>query len=372
MTTINNRFTERHMTKNELNAALLFEAALKGDIKAQHKFLEGISTSDIPVQMTPVLNRLALDNYAEVPVTWTEYAARQTLASFESTPYMQFAPWDDQDVEASTEGRTFIDGGLPRVPEYGEYSVLRFSASQKSLKLAKSGVQIKFSWESLIKTRDFGLIQRAFREFGARSRRQEDYEAALQLVTQSGLNTANWNSTNQNIVTNNPQLSLPALDAAFTQLATQTYNGNRVTLPGNYKLVIPRSLLSVAEAIKNIQTIETDVVSGGTTTKTISSNTTGSKFDIVVADSISTIAGAAADKFWFLIPPPGSTPNPSVLNLFLQGHETPEIFVKKSTDSSPEDGAYEDDSYSTKVRHANSGAFLEPAATIMSKGTDAA
>ena len=55
--------------------------------------------------------------------------------------------------------------------------------------------------------------------------------------------------------------------------------------------------------------------------------------------------------------------------MFLSGHETPRVFVKRDTNSSPEDGSFDDDSYETKVRHFVQGGFISDVATIVSDGS---
>jgi len=371
-----NFLTERALTKDQAEAAKVFYEALNGDMAAQHRFMEGISTGDIPVQVTPILNRIALNGYDAAPTTWQLWASRMTLPDFESSPYYNFAFEDevDPDIEPSTAGTTHVPGTLARIPEYGEYPVLRFSASEQALKLAKNGVQLKFSWESLIKTRNFGMIQRAWTEFGKRAKKTEEIEAVKSLVTGSGLNTANFNSGNQNLATGvaNQALSIASLEAAFQQIGNQTYKGRRITAPQRYNLLIPRALELTAESIKSVTEVrKVEGVGTDTETRTVSGNPVASKFDIIVVDGLQEVAPSFSDTSWFLLPKPGSMANDNVVELFLQGHESPEYFVKKNTDSSPENGDYIDDSYSQKVRYPVSSGFVSPEGTLYSEGVAA-
>ena len=355
-------------TKEQQKAALLFDEALNGDVKAQHKFIEGISTSDIPKQLAPMNNLIALNEYDSAPKIWQEWATRLVLPNFEPQQYKQFQ-WGDEDIEPENAGEKFYNGGLAHIPEYGEYPVLRFTATDQFLTLQKSGVQIKFSWESLIATRDFGLITRTWTEFGRRAAFTEHIEATKPLVKSTGINTDYWNATNQNIVTGNPELSAEALQNAFQQLATQTYNGRRASfVPSGYKLVIPRGLEFTAQGILDVDKVTNTTTDGTTTTVTETGNTLRGKFSIVVNDYLTQIAGSNADKAWFLVPNPGTALNPNIFNAFLQGNETPKIFVEKTTTSAEIDGAFIDDSYSTKTRHVVSGGFLRPEGTIGSSG----
>lgn len=352
------------VTQKQYDAAKLLEGALRGDAADQIRFVEGISTSDLPVQLSPTLTKIALETYAEQETIWRQFASRETLPDFGTQEYYSFTGWGDEDVERETGGDTFVAGGLPTVPEYDEYARLRFEAAGQNLKLKKAGVAVQFSWELLRSTRNFGLIQRAFSEFGRRAAVKEDHEATKQL-----LSATNFSAGNGNIATGNPALSVSALEAAFQQITTQTdAAGNRIVAPTRWALVVPSALELTAQQILNItgtDRVETD----GTTEVRYRSegNPVSGKVSVVSNPYIPLLGGT--DTNWWLIPVPGSTPNPSVLNLFLQGYENPQIFVKRTTTSAPEEGDFIDDSYETKVRHVVTGAFLRPEGTLMSAGT---
>lgn len=354
------------VTQKQYDAAKLLEGALRGDAADQIRFVEGISTSDLPVQLSPTLTKIALETYAEQETIWRSFAGTETLPDFGTQEYYAFTGWGDEDVERSTGGDTFVAGGLPTVPEYDEYARLRFEAAGQNLKLKKSGVAVQFSWELLRSTRNFGLIQRAFSEFGRRSAVKEDHEATKQL-----LSATNFSAANQNIATGNPALSVAALEAAFQQVATQTdAAGNRVVAPRRWALVVPPALELTAQQILTItgtDRVETD----GTTEIRYRSegNPVSGRVSVVSNPYLPLLGGN--DTNWWLIPVPGTTPNPSVVNLFLQGYQTPQIFVKRTTASAPEEGDFIDDSYETKVRHVVTGEFIDSSGTLKSDGTGA-
>lgn len=357
------------ITKRQFEVAKMFQEALAGDLFAQNRFIEAISTSDVPVQMTPTLLRIALNNYADQPKIWQNWAARETVPSFESHPYYNFQ-WDDNYVEPANGGVDFVHGGLAHIPELDEYPVLNFRAGEQSLKTRKNGVQIRYSWESLILTRNFDLLNKTFAEFGKRSSVTEDVEATRPLVVAGGVNATNFNSTNQNVATGaaNAPLSQAALEAAFEQIATQTYNGRAVSASGGYALVVPPALVPTAERIKGTLAIKQTETVGNVVTEYQVTNTLAGKFDIVENPYLVDIAGSVANTYWFLIPKPGTTPNPSVVNVFLQGHETPSVFVRSTTTSAPQEGDFLDDSYATKARHVVAGGFILPQGTLFSDG----
>lgn len=349
----------RILTEKQVKAAELLHDALDGDRRAKDLLAEGISTSDLPVQLTPALERIALNEYAETPSVWGDYAATETVSSFESSPYYSFQ-WSDEDIPASNGGKAFVSGALPHIPEYDEYPVLRFAATEQSLQTSKNGVQLKVSWETLVQTRNFNLLARTLREFGRRARNTEDVEATKVLLPGAG----NFTDTQ---LAGNPELSIPALEAAFDAIARQTYNGNPVVVPSGYKLVVGPALALTARQIQSVTSIERVETDGDVETRTVSGNPVGGRFEIVENPWLP-VLGAPADAWW-LIPNPGTTPNPSVVNVFLEGEQGPKVFVKRTTNSAPEEGDFTDDSYSTKVRHVVQGGFISGAATAYSNGS---
>lgn len=359
MATSNIRFTEK-----QAQAAELLTEALEGDRAAQNRLVEGISTSDLPVQLAPALSQIAFNNYADQPKIWNQWASRELFDDFRETEFMNFA-WDhtDPDIEPSNVGYKHAKGGLPVIPEYGEYPVIRFEASGQGLKIHKNGVQIKFSWESIVNDRQFRVLQRVPAEFGRRAAVQEDVEATRPL-----LSSVNFSAANGNVFTGNPKLTYDSLKAAREFISQQEYNGRRVVPAARYRLVVPSALVPTAEGIKQLQSREIVTTSGDVTTRDVYGNEVAGWFDIVENPYLTSEFGAA-DTNWWLIPVPGTTPNPNVINGFLRGHETPRIFVKSNTNSAPEDGDFVDDSYSTKTRHVVTGGFVRPEGTLFSAGT---
>lgn len=354
----------RNVTEAQKYVGGLFADALEGDLTAATAITtgiglrEGLSTSDIPTLLSPSLSALSLANYNETPRIWQDFAGKEILPDFEKQDYRAFVPdWSDDDVEPTTAGDAFVTGGLPTVPEYGEYSRLAFNAIGKDLSLKKSGVAVQFSWEMLRNARNLQLIRRAFTEFGRRAAVKEDHEATKQL------SEANFNAENGNLAVGDAagELSLEQLQAAFEQVSKQTWNGRRISAPTHYRLVVGPALALKAESIKQITEVE--VVEGvGTATETRykTGNVVGGRFTVVENPYFSEVG--IADDAWFLIG--DNTMNPTVVNAFLEGHTAPQIFVKRTTNSSPDEGSFENDDYETKVRHVVTGNFLLPQGTL--------
>ncbi len=350
------RLNEKH-----IEAAKVLEGALHGDIKAQNRLVEGISTSDYPVLLAPALNKILLKEYDAQPLIWTKIASRETVDDFRPQDFLT-SEFDetDPDIEPSTAGESHFPGGLARVPEYGEYPRIRFTASGLSLQTKKNGVAMQISWEAIVNDRNFQLLRRVPTEFGRRAAIQEEVEV-IRLLT---LNTV-W--TGDYALADTP-LSLEGLQAAYDKISSTGYG----RLASSYNLVVPNELEVEAKRILAIQGVETEtsVTVGDTTTVTreTSGNPVAGKINEVVStDKYTALGGAATD--WFLIPVLGSKPNPALVNVFLSGHERPEVFVKRTTFSDPSDGAFQNDDYESKVRHVVQGGTLDMRGALKVDGT---
>lgn len=338
---------KRILNEKQRVASLVLAEALDGDRKAQNRLVEGISTSDYPTLLAPALNQILLNEYEAQPTIWDKIATRETVDDFRPQEFLS-ADWDktDPDIEPSTAGETHFKGALPRVPEYGEYSRIRFSASGQNLQTKKNGVALQISWEAIVNDRRFDLLRRVPAEFGRRAKEQEDVEV-VRLLAQASL----WTT---HLLTGSP-LSLPNLEKAFQTIADTGYG----YLAPSYKLVVPNGLELTAKNIMAITQV-TKVVGAGTAdeTRTDRGNPVVNKIsEIVSTEKYTALGGTATD--WFLIPDPGSKPNPALVNVFLAGHESPEIFIKRTTFSDPSDGAFENDDWESKVRHVVAGGTID-------------
>jgi hypothetical protein len=343
---------KRNLSEAQWVAAEVLQGALSGDKRDQNRLVEGISTSDYPTLLAPALNQILLNEYEAQPVIWDQIASRETVDDFRPEEYLT-ADWDktDPDIEAKTAGETHFPGALPRVPEYGEYSRIRFSASGQNLQTKKNGVALQISWEAIVNDRRFSLLRRVPGEFGRRAKEQEDVEI-VRLLTDTALWTGDflWSAA-----TATAGLTLGHLEAAFQRIADTGYG----YLAPSYKLVVPNALELTARNILSITQV-TEVQGAGTANeiRLDRGNPVAGKISGIVATDKYTALGGASDD-WFLIPDVGSKPNPALANVFLAGHESPEVFVKRTTFSAPEDGAFENDDWESKVRHVVAGASID-------------
>lgn len=361
-----------NITSRQVEAAKLLEGALRGDKRDKLALQEGISTSDLPVQLAPTINKILLENYAAQPKVWDKFATKMVMDDFRPQEFMNLRYEDDGKDNA---GDTFREGSLPTVGEYDEYPTAGwFSVTEKSLQLKKAGQRVRFSWESIINDGNISTLERLPIELAIKAAGKEDEEVTKQLVAAGGLNTTNFSSGNGNLLSGNAALSLESLEAAIEAANKQAYNGNLITPVTRFALVIPRSLELTAKKILAIQEVRTETTVGGVVTSTVTGNPIGSQVEIVVNDWITKI-NSSASAFWFLIPVPSQSLNPSVALGFLRGYETPELRVKANGGlflgggAVPvRDGSFDNDDFEMRIRHVATGGFLVPTGTVASTG----
>jgi hypothetical protein len=361
-----------NITPRQVEAAKLLEGALRGDRQDKLKLQEGISTSDLPVQLAPTINKILLENYAALPKVWDRFATRMVMDDFRPQTFMALSYDDDG---KNNQGDTFREGSLPTVGEYDEYPTAGwFAVTEKTLSVKKAGQRVRFSWEAIVNDGNISLLERLPIELAQKAAGKEDEEVTKQLVATGGLNTANFNSGNQNLFSGNGALTLENLEKAIQAANLQTYNGNLISPVTRFALVVPRSLELTARKILAVQTVETSATVGSIVTKTITGNPIGSQVEVVVNDWIVKI-NPSAGAYWFLIPVPSQNLNPGVALGFLRGYEAPELRVKANGgtflgggDVPARDGSFDNDDFEMRIRHIATGGFLVPAGTIASTG----
>jgi hypothetical protein len=361
-----------NITPRQVEAAKLLEGALRGDRNDRIKLQEGIATSDLPVQLAPTINKILFENYQQLPKVWDQFATRILVDDFRKQQYLNLR-YEDEGLD--NQGDKFRDGSLPTVGEYDEYPTAGFfSVTETDFAVKKAGQRIRFSWEAVVNDNNISVLERLPIELAQKAAGKEDEEVTKQLVASGGLNTTNFKSANNNLLASNLALTLENLEKAIEAANLQQYNGKLIQPVTQFALVIPRALEMTARRILAVTSVETTTTSGSVATKRITGNPIGSQITIVVNDWLTKI-NSGAGAYWFLIPTPSATLNPSVVLGFLRGYETPELRVKAAAGTYagggavPENyGSFENDDWQMRIRHTATGGFFVPAGTIASTG----
>lgn len=351
--------------ESQYKAAMLLEGALTGDRADTNAFFEALSTSDLPSQLEPAINKKVLDAYRGALGDWTKIARREIADDFRLQEIARMRFTDDKIAETNA-GKAFVSGGLPKVGELDEYPLVGLGATGFNYRIGKSGVKAALSWETIINTRSLSLLEKFWLDFGQRAAKQEVYEAVSQFVDASGFtaNITGNQGTNPSLLTGNPALTLDAIQDAIEKTATHTIDGQTAALGGSYILAVPQSLAPRAAEILSIREVRR-VVSGDTF---IQGNPLSGVVEIAVLPEITQI-NAGAGAFWWVQPRPEALPVANAQVAFLRGHEAPEVFIKSTTVQNPELGDFDHDAYETKVRHTATGAFTERVGIVASNGS---
>lgn len=369
----------------------LLNEALGGDRLAQGILKEAITTSDIPTFFRRVANAELENQYPEVEPVWEKFASRVELNDFRPTNFYELVS-DSSMLQREHGGITMPDGALPRVPELTPYPTFEYKASEKFVRTAKHGARIQFSFEAFIND-EWDQIAALPAEATLLARNTEDILATLMLVTSSGINTANFNEVNGNVlraasprvgditgvateVPANAPLSQDALFAAIQQAKEQRggLRGNPVMV-NSFVLVVPPALTNYANLLVNATTIRQEV-DGRTYEFT---NPLPAQVTVVENPWITSInTSEEAAGYWFLLPAGGRTANGrrTIVETFLRGRTSPELRYQADQgryfgggDVPYTEGSFDNDDAEIRLRHIVGSGFLNPDGTIASNGT---
>lgn len=362
---------DENATSRQIEAGKRYFAALEGDLKSKHFLQEGISTSDIPALLQPAINVNFLTRYATAPTVWNQIAEEETF------PVLGQLSFGDFDIDASTlppenDGKTYVNGGLPGVAEYGEYPAATFTTTQLNASLRKNGLRIRVSWESMMKTGDFRILDRAAAKFALYAAREEDLSLAQQFVTTAGaVNATNFPAGRQITTTGLQDLDIPALQNALQLSQNAMQAGGKYGVSG-WKLVYGIGLSQIVNQIFNSTGTIRRTIGNDQIELSIASITGG--VTPVLFDALGAVGGATVAPFWFLIP---DGPRPAFIEGFLEGHRAPLISVKDSGHFAlsggavpAREGSFDEDDIQTRVRHVVQAAAVDLTGALYSDGVD--
>jgi hypothetical protein len=352
-------------------AAELYGRVLDGSRYAYMQFTEAMSTSDFSFLFADILDRQILAKYQSAPVTWDRIAKRGRVRDFR------------------TVKRFVVNGGeavLTQVKELTEYPQTSVADAAYSYAVSKFGRRIGLSWETLIND-DLDAFSDIPDRLGNAARRSEEKFVTGLFAGASGPNATFFAAGNKNIVTSgtlNPALSISALQAAFTVLASQLDTDGAPIVIEAVTLVVPPALLVPAQNILNATQIWTATGSGGANSdpgrpdqlQTV--NWMANKVQLVVNPWLPLVSSSAnGNTSWYLFANP-SMGRPAMEVGFLIGHETPDLFAKQPNATrigggaiAPEDGDFETDSIDWKIRHVFGGVLMDPKMAFASNGSGA-
>jgi hypothetical protein len=359
----------RSIRKRKNYASLLLEATslvqrARRSTLGKHYFQEAMKTSDFPLLMADVLDRQLYGTYMETAQTWSAYCRRSVVPDF-------------RDVK-----RFAVDGAEGRLPSVGEkviYSPNVLSETKYSYAVTKYGRTLHWSWEAFINDDLDALGSSSPARLGKAARRSEDYFATGLHVDSSGPHASLYTSGNKNIInttngasSTNPVFGIAGLQDAFTVMGLQLDADSEPIGIDGVILEVPPSLQVAAQNVLNATEIKVGADSGAQ--QILTSNWMKSKVTLVVNPYIPVIATTNGKTTWFVHASP-TAGRPAMEMGLLQGHETPELFMRMQSQvrvgggGSGFDGSFEDDTIAYKVRHVFGGTRVDGKATVGSNGS---
>lgn len=375
--------------KNTDHFRELLSEALGGKYSAQATLKEAITTDDIPYFLRSVVNAELEEQYPQAEPVYRKFTTDFELNDFRPGALYELLP--DSSMLHRENGGQSRTVGLPRIPELTPYPTFEFRESEKWVTTHKNGARVHFSFEAIIND-EWDQIASLPAEMLRLAVDTEEALATLQLVGADGINAANFNAGNGNVLearstatlgdvtgteTNvpaNAPLSLDALFAAIAQIKEQRHNGRAVRVQ-RFVLLVPPALTQYANVLVNAAVVRQTV--GGREFEI--SNPLPAQIEVVESEFLAELNGddATADSTWFLLPAGGRTANGrrTIVETFLRGRRTPEMRVSGSTgrylgggDVPSSEGSFDNDDVEVRVRHLVGSGFLNADGTIVSSG----
>jgi hypothetical protein len=361
-----------------LAEAARFLAEVRDGVRPAYHLQEAMTTSDFPLMFGQIIDRLLLANYTAIPQTYRNYVKISTVTDFRQV--YRFAMNGAQGV-------------LSTVKELTEYPAASLTEARYAYAVNKYGKVIPLSWETIVNDQ-LGAFDDLPARLAISARNTEEKFATTLFVDASGPHASLYTSGNKNIIntsngaaTNNPPLSIAALQDAMTVLSKMVdSDGNPIVITAT-RLVVPPALKVTAKNILNaLQIWITSAAAGGVPANTtasptglqqlISQNWMQNEVALDVNAFIPVVASSAnGNTSWFLFADVASG-RPALEMGFLRGHESPEIFMKDPNSIrvgggavGPMDGDFDTDSVQYKVRHVLGGTQIDAKATIASNGS---
>lgn len=344
-------------------ARLLREARRMGGNRGRDMIIEAFSTSDFPLAFGWYTDLATLNAYAETPAVWDAFLKRSVLPDYRAA------------ARDRIQGLDTPMNGVAELENYQTDAKLT-GARDTSLQVKKYGRTFNLSFEASVNDvlKQLGDIPQ---RFARAARRTEQYQVASAYVANGTLYTSGQGNKGTGQLT--PTQVRTALGFMMSQLDA---NGNPIEI-GMVTLVVSPQLEITADALLGATNLIFDLNPSAGTQKWRyeTKNFLMPRLNRVTDYYMPIIDASHGATSWYLFA------DPSVLQAgevgFLQGHETPELFMR-SPDAirlsdgtggglaNPLDGSFANDALAYKIRHNVGVTTYEPKATYWSDGTGAA
>jgi hypothetical protein len=328
---------------------------------------EAMSTSDFPALFEDILSRRLASAYMVYGTNWTAYAQQRMVPDFRNVKTLATFGGNQLLVEAP-EGTTGVGYRAVEDRELADYAVKKYVG------------KVQMTMETLVND-DLGAFDILPTSLAEGARRSEEKFVTELYAGTSGPLASVYNATNNNVVTSNPELSISALQTAYTVLKNQTDENGLPIFIDAVTLVVPPALEITARNILNATQLEIGLVGQGAVAapadeqRIVTANWMANKTQIVVNPWLPYIADSNGDTSWYLFASPTSgRPAIEVGFLSLLGG-APTIFrrrpdaVSLTGNTEIPIGSFDSNSYEWGVMHVFGGQLADFRCTVASNGS---
>jgi len=304
-------------------------------------FRAALSTDDFPYLFGDTIDRMMVAQYQSITPAWRDYLAVKKVRDFRDVKRFH-----------CTRG----SGRLDKVDPGTGYKIDAPTESYYSYAVTKYGRRRDILWEALVND-DLDALHQAPNDLAWQAANTEAYLATSLFCANATLyaTSGGGRPTNGNLFTTT--LTPANLQAALVQISKFTSPESEPMLNSPKYLVVPPALELEALKILNSATL---AFTGDTDANFPILNILQGRLEVRVNDWLPIVDTTNGHTSWYLFSDPAMGWPVEVG--FLQGHETPELFMKASNQTllgggqtNPMDGDFDTDSVAYKVRHVVGG-----------------
>ena len=332
--------------------------------KRQYLLQEAMTTSDFPLLFGEVLDRQLLAGFKDTPQVMAQVTRRGTAKDFRTVHRYEISDGDQY---------------LAEVAEKGEYPASDRDEAKYTYAVKKYGRQFDISWEAIIND-DLNALKDTPMRFAKAARRTEERFITNLFWNAAGPLDAYFSVANGGVAVVANPLTIANLETGVEAMAAYTDQGGSPILNRPKYLVIPPALEFTA---RQILTSANKMWLAGATTIAAAPDVAVPTTNVIAQYGLQLLinpwipiivtTGTFGQTTWALF----SDPSEIAAAEFglLQGHESPELFMKASNQArvgggvaGPMDGDFETDNIFYKVRHVLGGVTLSGRAGYASDG----
>lgn len=369
------------VTKTKVQATKsLLESALRGSKVAAAQFQESITTSDLAFNAAYLTQIQVLQQFDELPRTWTQIASVRSLPDFRpavlSGLFGEFVGLERQGTAAG-DGNTNPEGVAPVVAELAQYpyaSIGEVEAAYGQLK--KHGFKVGMSWEAIVNDAVgfFASLPGEMIQTILDTEEWVVYRALIDGTQASSQLTGGTIYDGGPALNANSAIGRRAVLKAIQDLANRQINGRNIVVTGGYNLIVPLGATAAVEFSLQQPLLQSNPAAAARG-YVVGVNDPGTNIlsQVTIIES-EWVTGTN----WYLLPKPGAVRRPVLELGRLRGHETPELRVNNYTGNflgggavAPFEGDFDFDSADLRIRQPMTGILWNDDYVVWSTGAGA-